>query len=205
MDENEKSIILRYTYDLPTVPSTKVNVSYYIEEDGVIKVTVHYNGVDGLPELPVLGMNFRLLSEFDSFIWYGKGKEENYIDRCDGAKLGVYSSTPIKNLSKYLVPQECGNRTDTRWVEVRNEEGEGLRFSYEELPFEFSVLPYNCIELENALHQEDLPPVNFTNVNIIGRQMGVGGDDSWGAPVLKEYCIDSSKDIEYTFKISGIK
>ena len=205
MDENEKSIILRYTYDLPTVPSTKVNISYYIEEDGVIKVTVHYNGVDGLPELPVLGMNFRLLSEFDSFIWYGKGKEENYIDRCDGAKLGVYSSTPIKNLSKYLVPQECGNRTDTRWVEVRNEEGEGLRFSYEELPFEFSVLPYNCIELENALHQEDLPPVNFTNVNIIGRQMGVGGDDSWGAPVLKEYCIDSSKDIEYTFKISGIK
>lgn len=205
MDENEKSIILRYTYDLPTVPSTKVNVSYYIEEDGVIKVTVHYNGVDGLPELPVLGMNFRLLSEFDSFIWYGKGKEENYIDRCDGAKLGVYSSTPIKNLSKYLVPQECGNRTDTRWVEVRNEEGEGLRFSYEELPFEFSVLPYNCIELENALHKEDLPPVNFTNVNIIGRQMGVGGDDSWGAPVLKEYCIDSSKDIEYTFKISGIK
>ena len=71
-------------------------------------------------------------------------------------------------------------------------------------PFEFSVLPYNNMELENALHQEDLPPINFTNVNIIGKQMGVGGDDSWGAPVLPEFCIDSSKDLEYSFIISNI-
>lgn len=205
MDEQEDSITLKYTYELPTIPKTMVNVSYLIEEDGVIKVNVLYNGVDGLPELPVLGMNFRLLSEFNSFTWYGRGQEENYIDRCEGAKIGVFSSTPIENLSKYLVPQECGNRTDTRWVEVRNEKGEGLKFSYEEVPFEFSVLPYNCMELENALHQEDLPPVNFTNINIIGKQMGVGGDDSWGAPVLKEYCIDSSKDLQYSFKISCVK
>lgn len=205
LEEKEDSIILKYVYELPTIPATKVNMTYVIEEDGVIKVNVLYNGVEGLPELPVLGMNFRLLSEFNSFKWYGRGQEENYIDRNEGAKLGVFSSTPVENLSKYLVPQECGNRTDTRWVEVRNKNGEGLRFSYDEVPFEFSVLPYNCMELENALHQEDLPPVNFTNVNIIGKQMGVGGDDSWGAPVLKEYCIDSSRNLEYTFKISGLK
>ena len=205
LEEKEDSIILKYVYELPTIPATKVNMTYVIEEDGVIKVNVLYNGVEGLPELPVLGMNFRLLSEFNSFKWYGRGQEENYIDRNEGAKLGVFSSTPVENLSKYLVPQECGNRTDTRWVEVSNKNGEGLRFSYNEIPFEFSILPYNCMELENALHQEDLPPVNFTNVNIIGKQMGVGGDDSWGAPVLKEYCIDSSRNIEYTFKISGLK
>ncbi|WP_294392773.1 glycoside hydrolase family 2 TIM barrel-domain containing protein [uncultured Clostridium sp.] len=205
LEEKEDSIVLKYVYELPTIPATKVNMTYVIEEDGVIKVNVLYNGVEGLPELPVLGMNFRLLAEFNSFKWYGRGQEENYIDRNEGAKLGVFSSTPVENLSKYLVPQECGNRTDTRWVEVRNKNGEGLRFSYDEVPFEFSVLPYNCMELENALHQEDLPPVNFTNVNIIGKQMGVGGDDSWGAPVLKEYCIDSSRNLEYTFKISGLR
>lgn len=204
MEEGTNRIVLNYTYLLPTIPETKVNVTYEVAEDGVIKVNVLYNGVDGLPELPVLGINFRLLAEFNDFSWYGMGPDENYMDRCEGAKLGVYESTPKANLSKYLVPQECGNRTGTRWVKVKNEKGEGLKFTYEKEPFEFSVLPYNNMELENALHQEDLPPVNFTNVNIIGKQMGVGGDDSWGAPVLPEFCIDSSKNLEYSFTITNI-
>ena len=59
---------------------------------------------------------------------------------------------------------------------------EGLCFTYENTPFEFSVLPYSAYELENAMHIEELPPVNYTWVRIIGKQMGVGGDDSWGAP-----------------------
>lgn len=204
MEESDNKIVLHYTYALPTIPATNVHVTYEIEEDGMIKVNVLYNGVNGLPELPVLGMNFRLLAEFNSFSWYGMGPDENYIDRCEGAKLGVYESTPVENLSKYLVPQECGNRTGTRWVQIQNEKGEGLKFTYDKAPFEFSVLPYNNMELENALHQEDLPPINFTNVNIIGKQMGVGGDDSWGAPVLTEFCIDSSKNLEYSFIISNI-
>jgi len=203
MEEHEDKITLCYTYELPTIPFTNVKVTYEITENGVIKVNVLYKGVEGLAELPVLGMNFRLLAEFNSFKWYGMGPDENYIDRCEGASLGVYKSTPIDNLSKYLVPQECGNRTGTRWVTVQNENGDGLKFAYEKSPFEFSVLPYNNMELENALHQEDLPPVNFTNINIIGKQMGIGGDDSWGAPVLPEFCIDSSKDLEYTFMISN--
>lgn len=205
MKEEENKISLTYTYELPTNPSTRVNINYVVEEDGVIKVNIKYNGQVGLPELPVLGMNFRLLSEFNSFIYYGMGPEENYIDRSEGAKLGVYTNTPENNLSRYLVPQECGNRTQTRYVKVKNEKGEGLKFSYDKIPFEFSVLPYNYMELENALHIEDLPPINYTNVNIIGKQMGIGGDDSWGAPVLEEFIIDSSKDIEYSFTISNIE
>ncbi|WP_315068507.1 glycoside hydrolase family 2 TIM barrel-domain containing protein [uncultured Clostridium sp.] len=204
MEEQVDKVILHYTYELPTIPTTNVKINYEVTSDNSIKVNIAYNGVEGLPMLPVLGMNFRFLSEFNSFSWYGMGPEENYIDRAEGAKLGIYSSTPLENLSKYLVPQECGNRIGTRWLTVKNEKGEGIKFSYEKLPFEFSVLPYNYMELENALHMEDLPPVNFTNVNIIGKQMGVGGDDSWGAPVLPEFCIDSSKYLEYSFIISSI-
>ncbi len=205
MEEKDNYLSLTYTYELPTKPVAKVNITYVVEEAGVIKANVKYNGVEGLSELPVLGMNFRLLSEFNSFTYYGMGPEENYIDRCEGAKLGVYTDTPENNLSKYLVPQECGNRTETRYVKVENNKGEGIQFTYDKAPFEFSVVPYNYMELENALHVEELPPINYTNVNIIGKQMGVGGDDSWGAPVLKEYCIDSSKDLEYSFFISNIK
>jgi len=204
IEPHDDKIILNYIYQLPITPTTTVTMSYEISSDSTIKVTVAYKGVEGLPELPVLGMNFKLLSEFNTFSWYGMGPDENYIDRCEGAKLGIYESTPLNNLSKYLVPQECGNRTGTRWVMVKNQKGEGLKFAYEKSPFEFSVLPYSNMELENALHQEDLPPVNFTHVNIIGKQMGIGGDDSWGAPVLPEFCIDSSKDLEFSFIISNI-
>ncbi|MBE6086701.1 MAG: DUF4981 domain-containing protein [Clostridium beijerinckii] len=202
VEEFDEKITLYYTYQLPTVPSTNVKITYEVSGEGIIKVNVKYEGVSGLPELPVLGMNFKLLAEFNSFSWYGMGPEENYIDRCEGSKLGIYDSTPIDNLSRYLVPQECGNRTGTRWLVVKNDKNEGLKFTYGKAPFEFSVLPYSNMELENALHIEELPSVNFTHVNIIGKQMGVGGDDSWGAPVLPEFCIDSSKDLEYSFAIS---
>ncbi|WP_418222667.1 glycoside hydrolase family 2 TIM barrel-domain containing protein [Clostridium isatidis] len=205
MKEEKNRINFIYTYELPTNPTTNVNISYIVEENGVIKVRVKYKGKEGLPELPLLGMNFRLLSEFNSFIYYGMGPEENYIDRCEGAKLGVYSNTAMNNLTRYLVPQECGNRTQTRYLKVKNEKGEGLKFTYDKVPFEFSVLPYNYLELENALHIEELPPVNYTNVNIIGKQMGVGGDDSWGAPVLDEFKIDSGKNLEFSFSISYIE
>ena len=72
------------------------------------------------------------------------------------------------------------------------------------MPFELSVLPYSAYELENAMHIEELPQINYTWVRIIAKQMGIGGDDSWGAPVLDEYLIDSSKDLEYKFSISNI-
>ncbi|NSB16316.1 glycoside hydrolase family 2 TIM barrel-domain containing protein [Clostridium beijerinckii] len=204
VEEFDEKITLYYNYQLPTVPSTNVKITYEVSGEGIIKVNVKYKGVSGLPELPILGMNFKLLAEFNSFSWYGMGPEENYIDRCEGSKLGIYDSTPIDNLSRYLVPQECGNRTGTRWLVVKNHKNEGLKFTYGKAPFEFSVLPYSNMELENALHIEELPCVNFTHVNIIGKQMGVGGDDSWGAPVLPEFCIDSSKDLEYSFTISKI-
>ncbi|AJG97975.1 beta-galactosidase [Clostridium beijerinckii] len=204
VEELDEKITLYYTYQLPTVPSTNVKITYEVSGEGIIKVNVNYKGASGLPDLPVLGMDFKLLAEFNSFSWYGMGPEENYIDRCEGAKLGIYESTPIENLSRYLVPQECGNRTGTRWVVVKNHKNEGLKFTYDKVPFEFSVLPYSNMELENALHIEELPSVNFTHVNIIGKQMGVGGDDSWGAPVLPEFRIDSSKDLEYSFSINNI-
>ena len=204
MEESKNSVKLNYTYELPTIPSTKVFIIYTVCESGKIKVNVKYNGAAGLPELPVLGMNFRIKAEFDKFTYYGFGPEENYIDRANGAKLGVFNDTCDRNLSKYLVPQECGNRINTRYVKVYNDKNEGLQFTYDKTPFEFSILHYNYMELENALHREELPPAYYTNVNIIGKQIGVGGDDSWGAPVLKEYLIDSSKDIEYSFYISNI-
>ncbi|MDZ4906966.1 beta-galactosidase small subunit, partial [Clostridium perfringens] len=130
------------------------------------------------------------------------GPEENYIDRNNGARLGRFKNTAINNLSKYLIPQECGNRKGVRWVRVTDSNNEGLSFKYINIPFELSVLPYSAYELENAMHIEELPPINYTWVRIIAKQMGVGGDDSWGALVHDEYKISSKEDINLSFIIS---
>ena len=144
---------------------------------------------------------FRLKKEFSKVSYYGNGPEENYCDRREGAKLGRYVYEAGDSLSHYLVPQECGNRTGVRFLSVENNRGEGLRFESVEEPFEMSVLPYSAMELEEAMHEEELTQSSNTWVRILACQSGVGGDDSWGAPVHDEYLIPSDKEIKFTFSI----
>ena len=202
--ESEEEVTFRFTYGLTVNPETKTQVTYRVTPDGRIRVTARYFGQKGLPELPLFGMRFRFLDTVDAFSWYGMGPDENYCDRAEGARLGIYHSTPFANLSRYLVPQECGNRTGTRWLEVTDRRGGRLKFTSVGTPFEMNVLPYTAEELEAALHPEELPAPHYTIVNILAKQRGVGGDDSWGAPVYPEYCISGEEDMELTFILEGI-
>lgn len=202
IQEEVDKVVFVYTYHLSTVPATITKVTYTVTPDGRIHVAAHYFGQEGLPELPLFGMRFRLLKEADSFTWYGRGPQENYSDRKDGARLGIHQSRAEENLSHYLVPQECGNRTDTRWLKVTDPSGAGLSFTADEAPFEMCVLPYTAQELEAAWHREELPSSHYTIVSILAKQRGVGGDDSWGAPVHPAYCISGEKDIKFSFVIA---
>ena len=168
-------------------------------------VNALYKGQKGLPSLPIFAMDFKLKQKYHNFRYYGLGPEENYIDRKEGARLGVFKNTAEENMSNYLVPQECGNRTEVRWVEITSEDGEGLRFKAWEKPFEMSVLPYSVYELEHAYHREELHKSHYTWVRIIEAQMGVGGDDSWGAPVQEQFWLSSEENRELKFKIEKIK
>jgi beta-galactosidase len=100
-----------------------------------------------------------------------------------------------------MVPGECGNHVETRWLEVFDEMGIGLRFEARETPFENSVLPYSCYELEQAMHIYALPEPHYTWVRILGCQMGIGGDDSWGAPVQRQYWLDADAGRTLAFTI----
>ncbi|MBS6397766.1 MAG: DUF4981 domain-containing protein [Clostridiales bacterium] len=203
VEETAEYVRITCTYQLSVVPKTCTTVSYQVYGNGSVHVQVHYHGKQGLPELPALGMRFRLPENAASIEWYGNGPEENYCDRREGARLGIYQSTPAASLSHYLRPQECGNHTGIRRLTVTAPDGCSLHFSADERPFEASVLPYSAEELEAATHWEELPPPRFTNVCIYGAMRGVGGDDSWGAPVYPEYCISAEKDLEYSFWITG--
>ncbi len=206
VEETEDRVKVTYTYGLRVVPETETRVVYEVTGDGKVRVRAHYAGRKGLPGLPLFGMRFRLLSDADAFTYYGYGPEENYADRANGARLGIFSGTPMGNLSRYLVPQECGGRRGVRWLSVWDREGQGLTFRAQDKPFDMNVLPYTAEELENALHREELPvPPHYTVVSILGAQRGVGGDDSWGAPVHEEYEISGEKDIDFGFVIQGEK
>ena len=183
----------------------EVTVCYTVCPDGQILVEADYPGVKGLPELPVFALDFCTKASVDQVEYLGLGPEENYTDRAAGARLGRFGHTAYENLSGYLRPQECGNRTGVRELAVTGQDGRGLRFTAEGAPFEMSVLPYSAYELEEAERRFELPPVRHTWIRIAAQQMGVGGDDSWGAPVHDEYRIDSSKPQHIGFRISPVE
>ena len=204
VEELEEQVRITFEYELPTIPKAYSTISYVMSGDGVVHVHLLYKGTEGLPEIPAFGMDFKLKERYHNFEYYGYGPEENYVDRMEGARLGIFEGTAEENLSNYLIPQECGNRVGTRWLKVTDEYGRGLQFTCEEIPFESSVLPYSAYELENALHQEELPKIHYTWVRILAKQMGVGGDDSWGAPVHEQYRIPSDKNLEIAFHVSKL-
>lgn len=201
VQESKGQICVTFEYLLPVIPQTKSYVSYTVTGDGAIHIHALYEGAEGLPVLPAFGMNVKLKEKYHHVRYYGCGPEENYRDRMEGARLGVFETSAAAELTPYLVPQECGNHMGIRWLEVTDGKEKGLVFESEGNPFEGSVLPCSAKELEAASHQEELPEPHYTWVRILADQMGVGGDDSWGAPVHEEYLIPSDKNRDLKFVI----
>ncbi len=203
-EEHADRLDVTYTFAAPTVPTFEYKVTYTAYFDGRLGVKADYPGVKGMADMPVFAMDFKMKRQYDNFTFYGMGPDENYIDRNNGARLGVYTSNAQHNFTKYLNPQECGNRTGVRYVNIYEENGTGLAFTSTETPFEMSVLPYSAYELDNALHREELPEPSYTWVRIAAKQMGVGGDDSWGAPVHQEFKIEAENPMTLQFVICSL-
>ena len=130
------------------------------------------------------------------------GPAETYADRCKGAKLGIYKNKVKDNIAKYLVPQECGNKVGVRWASVTDAKGRGMIFTGDGM--DFSALPYTPHEIENAMHPYELPQVHYTVVRVSKKQMGIAGDDSWGAKTHPEFLLDTSSKMKFTFTFKGI-
>ncbi len=196
-----KEAVVTYEYKFPTSPEAGCTVAYHISGNGMIRVTMDYTPVEGLGDMPEFGMMFKLPADYDKVTYYGLGPEENYCDRKQGARLGLFHTTAKDNVTPYLLPQECGNRTGVRYAKVTDYRGVGLVFAGENL--EFSVLPYTPQELETAAHHYELPEVHYTVVRVAKQQMGVAGDDSWGARTQEEYLIDVSGPVHFEFVMAG--
>ena len=208
-DEFAGSVSLTFDFETITVPAARVAVTYALEAGKGMTVTAHYFGQAGLPQLPVFGLRFIMPTMARGFTYEGLSGE-TYPDRMDGGIPGVYHVDGLP-VTPYLVPQECGMHMDTRWVEierdtqlsnVRQDGVSTLRIEQAGKPFAFSCLPYTAGELENATHQEELPPARRTVLCVCGAVRGVGGINSWGADVERAYHIDAAQDHEVSFVIA---
>lgn len=202
VEKNNNNIAITYTYFMPTTPQSSCEVTYRVFGDGTIETTLSYDPVKELGDMPEFGMMFKLDADYDTVKWYGLGPQETYEDRQHGGKYGVYENKVADNIAEYLVPQESGNKCRVRYAKVMDKKGRGMLFFGDELSF--SALPYTPHELENAAHHFELPPVHYTVVRVAKKQMGVGGDDSWGAHTHPEYLLDVSEKMEFTFCFRGI-
>ena len=198
----EDSAKITFTYAMPTAPASECKLSYQVYGDGSIRTTLSYDPVEGLGDMPEFGVMFKFDADYDNVTWYGMGPEETYVDRCEGAKLGIYKNKVADNMAKYMVPQECGNKVGVRWASVTDRKGRGMLFTGDNM--EFSALPYTPHEMENAMHPYELPQVHYTVVRVSKQQMGIAGDDSWGAQPLPEYLIKTDEKMEFTFTFKGI-
>lgn len=200
-EKREQSVLVTYTYYLPTSPAAECSLSYEVFADGEVKTRLLMEAAENLPDLPEFSVMFKLDADYSLMEWYGAGPDDCYVDRKKGGRLGIYRRTVQENVAHYLVPQESGNHTDVRYMKVCDHKGRGMLFKTDGL--EVCVSPYTPHELENASHIYELPPVCHTVVRV-GKQMGVGGDDSWGARTHDEYLIRSSEKQEITFRFRGL-
>ncbi|MGE4585763.1 MAG: glycoside hydrolase family 2 TIM barrel-domain containing protein [Mangrovibacterium sp.] len=170
-----------------------------------------------LPEVPLLGMNLVMPRQFDRISWLGRGPQESYQDRKTGAFIGLYSGTIAEQYFPYVRPQENGNKTDVRWAAVTDSAGCGLLFvgaplleisAHHNIMEDFESLYRPSEKMKGGKippqrHINDVKPRNLSSVNINFKQMGVGGDNSWGAWTHESYRL-TGKHYNYSFRMKAL-
>lgn len=183
--------------------NTRMLMDYEVHGSGEIFVYNRLKPANGLPKIPRFGMQFKMPESFDNMKWYGRGPQESYWDRKTGYAVGIYSEKVSEPEHVYVRPQENSNKTDVRWMTLTDEMGNGLKFRG--LPLlSVSAWPYSMGDIMNAWHPYEIPERDYITVNIDYKQMGVGGDTSWGARTHPEYTLPA-EDYNYSFVIEPVR
>ncbi|KAA3607262.1 MAG: DUF4981 domain-containing protein [Planctomycetota bacterium] len=150
--------------------------------------------------LPRVGLQFGLTAPFQTVEWYGRGPHENYWDRRTGAALGRWKAAIQDLPHPYVRPQENGNRCDNLWAFFRHQQGGGLLI--QGMPqFDFTAWPYTAEDLQQANHQHEIQQRDWTTVQLDLRQMGVGGDNSWGALPHPPYRLSAGRSYRFQLRL----
>lgn len=224
---------LTITYRLQEV-GCRYHVTYTIFPSGIIHVACHLEAQPNAPEIPRVGVRFRIPVAMNQLQYFGRGPEENYCDRNNGTLVGFYKSTAEQQYVPYVRPQENGHKTETRWLSLTDKNGKGLLFVADSNFMEFNVSrnkvedfdseesnrPYQWQNFTRGeshdplaaknrkpkqTHINDIFPRNFVEVCLDHRMMGVAGDDSWGSQPYPKYKLPANKEYHWNFTIIPIK
>ncbi len=191
---------------------------YMVFCSGNVLVNNHFKmTADELPEIIRMGMNLVMPRKYDQMSWLGRGPQESYLDRKTSAFVGLYSGSVADQYWAYLRPQENGNKTDVRWMAITDDVGNGLLFTG--MPLLETSAHHNILEDFESMertdgrqrpgvevknrHTTDVKPRDLTSVNIDYKQMGVGGDNSWGAWTHDQYRL-TEREYSYSFRMTTL-
>jgi beta-galactosidase len=213
-------VVVSFRYDIKGPEGEKIadySTTYTVLGTADIIISNSFEKVsDKLPEIPRMGMQMQIPEEFSNLKWLGRGPHENYVDRKTSATVGLYESTVADQYVPYIRPQENGYKTDTRWLTLTDDNGTGLLVSGNPF-FSFAALNMVHDDFESPgklsqyrpdaktanTHTNNVKPRELVNLNIDLGQMGVGGDNSWGAPIHPQYRL-LDKKYEYSFRIRPV-
>jgi beta-galactosidase len=163
---------------------------YTVFADGQIEAALSFEMDEHLPPLARVGVYMALPGSFDEIEWFGRGPFENYADRKEAAFAGIYSGKVADQYFPYAMPQENGNKTDVRWLEVQSTDGYRLKITG--LPvIGFNIQDYTDKALYESKTSRILQRGEKTYLHIDLKQMGLGGDSSWDPRVHKEFWVDN--------------
>ncbi|GHF25888.1 glycoside hydrolase family 2 TIM barrel-domain containing protein [Streptomyces fumanus] len=197
-----RAVRIEVTGTLPTTVESAYTTTFTVFGNGEIKVdnTLH-PGAPDLPYIPEVGTILFLPRRLDRLHWYGRGPEENHWDRHTGTDVGRYSGTVAGQWTPYIRPQENGNKTDVRWVALTDARGTGLLATGEPL-LEVNASHFTPEDLSTGVrHDYQLTPRDAVVLRLNHRQMGVGGDNSWGAHTHDEFKLFADRDYAYTYRL----
>lgn len=187
-----------YTITLGDILETEMH--YTFNNIGEIQLEIKLTLTQTLPDLARIGLTLTLPPELNHVKWYGRGPHECYRDRKESARIGLYESSVDNLHDPYIMPQENGNRTDVRWLEIRNSDGTGFRS--EANPLEFSASYYTAKDLHEAKHTNELKKRGYITLNLDHRMMGLGSA-SCGPDTLPQYRI-KAEPTEFTLRFTPV-
>jgi len=205
-NKNEKGLPVKIEWVLTDI-QVPYTMEYLIRNDGSLVVTgsIDLNGTR-LPELPRFGMRIELNQPYDNLSYYGRGPQENYIDRCSGSFIGCYDDKVENQYYEYIRPQETGNKTDVRWLTLLDSDGAGIKITGLQ-PIAFSALHFTPEDLDPGLtrkmqHTIDVIPQKNVFLHVDMKQRGLGGDNSWGMYPHTEYrLLDKKYSYSYILEL----
>lgn len=204
-------------YNLADV-GAKLSSTYSIWKDGSIEIQNELSEATEKSDIPRFGMRFQIPAEFQHLTYYGRGPWENYQDRSYASFVGLYKSSVSEQYVPYVRPQENGAKSEVRWLELANEQNNGLLIVSGDnenfLHFNALFAPNEDFDVSAtsdyhsghkgvsfSKHTTDIRDKNLVQLNIDMMQRGLGGDNSWGAKPQKAYQINPAKSHNYTFLI----